>query len=186
VTPEQYQPEKPLTGLKGKPAIWEACQTFSGSWGYHRDEETWKSAHLLLSMLVDSVSKGGNMLLNVGPTARGELDDRAQERLAGLGKWMRLHQRSIYGCGPAPGKYPAPPDCRYTWRRETKRLYLHILSWPFKHICCKNLAGKVKYAQLLNDASEIKFSESKEGALTLTIPDVQPRVEVPVIELFLK
>ena len=63
--------------------VWEGCQTFSGSWGYHRDEMTWKSVKQLLHMLVDGVSKGGNLLLNVGPTARGEFDYRAMERLEG-------------------------------------------------------------------------------------------------------
>ena len=70
-TPEQWQPQGWIT-VDGQPVVWEACQTFSGSWGYHRDEASWKSIGQLVRMLVDTVSKGGNLLLNVGPTGRGE------------------------------------------------------------------------------------------------------------------
>ena len=184
-TPEQVQPEKPFLDETGKPKAWEACQTFSGSWGYHRDEKSWKSVHQLLFMLIDGVSKGGNLLLNVGPTARGELDSRAQERLGGMGEWMKRHDRAVTGCGAAPGDLTAPQDCRYTYNALTRRLYLHILSWPYLHVHCKALGGRVRYAQLLNDASEIKFNFRTDGYLTLTLPDVQPNVEVPVVELFL-
>ena len=74
-TPEQWQTLGWLH-VDGKPVVWEACHTFSGSWGYHRDEASWKSVDQLIRMLVDTVSKGGNLLLNVGPTGRGELDRR--------------------------------------------------------------------------------------------------------------
>ncbi|MDP2991235.1 MAG: alpha-L-fucosidase, partial [Kiritimatiellota bacterium] len=66
-TPEQFQPRE-WVRVNGQRVVWEACQTFSGSWGYHRDETSWKSVEQLLQMLIDSVSKGGNLLLNVGPT----------------------------------------------------------------------------------------------------------------------
>ena len=78
--------------------VWEGCQTFSGAWGYHRDEATWKSVKMCIEMLINHVSMGGNLLLNVGPTARGYFDARALERLRGIGEWMRLHSRSIYEC----------------------------------------------------------------------------------------
>ncbi len=197
-TPEQYMPRTGLT-VDGKPVLWEACQTFSGSWGYHRDEESWKSVDQLVKMLIDCVSKGGNLLLNVGPTGRGEFDDRALERLAGMGEWMKRHSRSIYGCAQAPAEFACPPDCRYTYNPETKRLYLHVYSWPFRHIHIDGMAGRVEYAQLLNDASEIKMlkrvpeasygamKESREATLlTLEIPVKKPPVTVPVVELFLR
>ena len=104
-TPEQYQPRE-WVKYKGTPVVWEACQTFSGSWGYHRDEQSWRSTDELIRTLIDAVSKGGNLLLNVGPTARGELDYRAMDRLAGIGKWMHHHSRSIYGCTAAPADIP--------------------------------------------------------------------------------
>ncbi len=140
-TPEQFQPRSWVM-VDGKPVIWEACQTFSGSWGYHRDEDSWKSLDVLIQMLIDSVSKGGNLLLNVGPTGRGEFDSRALDRLAGMGEWMKRHSRSIYGCTQAPDEFKAPQDCRYTFNPATNRLYLHIFAWPFRHIHLDNMAGR--------------------------------------------
>ena len=73
VTPEQYQPAKPME-IDGRPVPWEACQTLNGSWGYFRDNQNDKPVDLLVRMLVDGVSKNGNLLLNVGPTGRGNFD----------------------------------------------------------------------------------------------------------------
>ena len=150
VTPEQYQPSGPMSA-DGERIVWEACQTLNGSWGYDRDNVDYKSVDLLVRMLVDGVSKDGNMLLNVGPTARGDFDPRAIATLRGLGAWTRLHGRSIYGAGPAD--LAPPPDARYTQRGD--RLYLHLFAWPFQHVHLPGLAGKVDYAQLLNDGSEV-------------------------------
>jgi len=180
--------------------VWEGCQTLSGSWGYYRDEYSWKSVSQLLGMLIDGVSKGGNLLLNVGPTGRGEIDYRAREALEGVGDWMHYNSRSIYGCGAAPKSFAIPPDCRLTYNKEKKRLYVHVLAWPFRDIHLLKLAGKVEYAQLLHDASEVLFAESNvnkdphshmagpvpPGTLTLKLPIVKPNIEIPVIELFLK
>ncbi|MBV9851515.1 MAG: alpha-L-fucosidase [Armatimonadetes bacterium] len=193
-TPEQYQPRE-WVKVDGKPVVWEACQTFSGSWGYYRDEESWKSVDQLVRMLIDSVSKGGNLLLNVGPTGRGEFDYRALDRLAGMGEWMKRHARSIYGCTQAPDEFQAPQDCRLTYNPETRRLYVHVFAWPFVELHLDGFAGKVEYAQLLNDASEIKMEGRPDwqgghdvgaGTLTLRLPVKKPNVTVPVIELFLK
>lgn len=196
-TPEQFQPREWIK-VDGKPVVWEACQTFSGSWGYHRDEESWKSVEMLVQMLVDTVSKGGNLLLNVGPTGRGELDQRALDRLDGMGEWMRRHSRSIYGCTQAPAEFKTPQDCRLTYNPEKKRLYLHMFAWPFQaqHLDGKAFTNRVEYAQLLNDASEIRFHNKpewqakvdpdKKDSLTLILPVKKPNVTVPVIELFLK
>ncbi len=198
VTPEQFQPRYGVKNPDGSPAVWEACQTLSGSWGYHRDEMTWKSVNQILWMLIDGVSKGGNMLMNVGPTGRGEIDYRAKACLEGIGAWMHYNSRSIYGCGAAPEGMVAPPDCRYTYNPETKRLYLHILAWPFKAIHLSGMEGKVKYAQFLHDASEVRFNRSRQqehsnltekttaGDLAIRVPVNKPNVEIPVIELFLK
>jgi alpha-L-fucosidase len=193
-TPEQYQPSEWLR-VNGEPVVWEACQTFSGSWGYHRDETSWKSIEQLVQMLIDTVSKGGNLLLNVGPTGRGEFDVRALDRLNGMGRWMHHHSRSIYGC--TQSEFTAPVDCRFT--QNGQKLYLHIFAYPFRHIHLEGFAGKVDYAQFLHDASEVNMIEvdphaaaqntsmsGKEGTLTLELPVHKPDVTVPVIELFLK
>jgi len=197
-TPEQYVPKEGVT-MDGKPVVWEGCQTFSGSWGYHREEASWKSIEQLVQLLIDHVSKGGNLLLNVGPTARGEFDDRARERLSAMGEWMRRHGRAIYGCGPAPAGFATPQDCRLTYNPETKRLYVHVFAWPIRHLHLEGMAGKVEYAQLLNDGSEVKLIEGgpthlagpveqqgPAGLLTLELPIQKPAVTVPVVEVCLK
>ena len=191
-TPEQFQPRE-WVHVDGQPVVWEACHTFSGSWGYHRDEASWKSPEQLIRMLINTVASGGNLLMNVGPTARGTFDQRALDALEVYAEWMRLHGRSIYGC--TQSEFAPPADCRFT--QNGKRLYLHIFSWPFRHLHLDGFAGKVEYAQLLNDASEIKLLEPGKhnewsiaevagNTLTLELPVIKPDVVVPVIELFLK
>ena len=148
---------------------------------------------MLIRALVDAVSKGGNTLLNVGPTARGELDPRAAASLSAIGDWMRSHSRSIYGC--TQSQYSAPPNCRYTYNPETRRLYLHLFSWPLKHVHLDGLGGRVEYAQLLHDASEVRtidfaqhhrYPDAGDDTLTLELPIREPAVAVPVVELFLR
>lgn len=193
-TPEQVQPYE-WVKFKGIPVVWEACQTLSGSWGYHRDEQSFRSIENLIQTLIDCVSKGGNLLLNVGPTSRGEFDDRAVERLKGIGDWMHLHSRSIYGCTQAPEEFKVPQDCRLTYNPETKRIYVHLFAWPYTFLHLDGFADKVEYAQLLNDGSELKmginewFSNNisvNKSVLSLNIPYIRPNVAVPVVELFLK
>ena len=194
-TPEQFQPRE-WVRVNGQAVVWEACQTFSGSWGYHRDESSWKSEEQLLQMLIDTVSKGGNLLLNVGPTGRGEFDARALQRLQGMGRWMKRHARAIYGCTQAPEGFTTPQDCRLTYNPQTKRLYVHVFAWPFVELHLDGFAGKIDYAQLLHDASEVQikhrpdwqnhFGESFHDTATLHLPVVKPDVTVPVIEVFLK
>jgi alpha-L-fucosidase len=191
-TPEQFQPRE-WVQIDGEPVVWEACHTFSGSWGYHRDETSWKSPEQLIQLLVNTVALGGNLLMNVGPTARGTFDARALAALHTYAEWMALHSRAIYGC--TQSEHQAPADCRFTQNGD--RLYLHIFSWPFRHLHLEGFAGKVAYAQLLHDASEIRLlergkhdewsiAEQSAGTLTLELPVARPDVVVPVIELFLR
>jgi alpha-L-fucosidase len=191
-TPEQFQPRE-WVHVNGQPVVWEACHTFSGSWGYHRDETTWKNPEQLVQLLVNTVALGGNLLMNVGPTARGIFDPRATAALQVYAEWMRVHSRAIYGC--TQSAYAAPTGCRFT--QNGKRLYLHVFNWPFRHLHLDGFAGKIAYAQLLHDASEIKLlepgkhnewsiAEVSAETLTLDLPIVKPDVVVPVIELFLK
>ena len=183
-TPEQHTPSEWPT-VNGQRVPWETCQTFSGSWGYHRDETTWKSVDQLVVMLIEVVGKGGNLLLNVGPTARGVFDYRANERLEGMGKWMAYNSRSIYGCTQAPDEFTAPRNCLLTYNPETGRLYVHILEWPLNALHLNGFAGKFKYAQLLHDASEVRYRVDGNN-VTLNLPVIKPEVAVPVIELFLE
>ncbi|HEX8551947.1 MAG TPA: alpha-L-fucosidase [Abditibacteriaceae bacterium] len=202
-TPEQFVPREGVT-KNGQSVVWESCQTFSGSWGYFRDEESWKSPQQLISILIDGVSKGGNLLMNVGPTGRGDFDARANDALEVYARWMKRHQKAVYGCGPAPEGFVAPSGCVFTYNETTNRLYLHVLAWPFEQLHLENMAGHIEYAQLLHDASEVRFSETKvlanadagehaalsekqkAGTVTLQLPVKMPDVVVPVIELWLK
>lgn len=181
-TPEQYQPQEWLRDNDGNLVVWEACHTFSGSWGYYRDEYTWKSPEMLIQMLINTVSIGGNLLLNVGPTARGYFDKRAVNLLSAIGEWMKYNSKSIYGC--TQSEFTAPKDVRYT--QCGNKLYAHLFVYPFQHLKLPGLAGKIEYAQFLHDASEIKFVDDEQGHVTLTLPAVKPDQIVPVVELFLK
>jgi alpha-L-fucosidase len=188
-TPEQVKVDK-WPEYNGKRVPWETCQTFSGSWGYYRDETSWKSPAQLIELLIESVSKGGNLLLNVGPTARGMFDQRAQDRLAAMGDWMKFNGRSVYGCTEAPVTFTAPNNTLLTYNPATKRLYVHLLAYPMGSITLKNCADKIKYAQFLHDASEIRYrqgnSDENKNDVTFTLPVLKPSTEIPVIEIYLK
>jgi len=187
-TPEQVKVSK-WPEVNGKRVPWETCQTFSGSWGYYRDENTWKSPAQLIELLIESVSKGGNLLLNVGPTGRGVFDFRAQDRLTAMGQWMKFNNRSIYGCTEAPPEFKAPDNTLLTYNPVTKRLYVHLLFYPMGSMILPDMADKVKYVQFLHDASEIQFSAGRDGNrndLTLQLPVQKPPVEIPVLEVYLK
>ena len=133
-TPEQYQPTEWLRHEEtGELVNWETCQTFSGSWGYYRDEQTWKTPEMLIRMLVNTVSLGGNLIMNVGPTSRGYIDHRAEESLKVYADWMKYNSRSIYGCTMAEPDilaYGVPNDCRFTQSEDGKRLYVHLFAYP--------------------------------------------------------
>ena len=187
-TPEQVKVEK-WPEVNGKRVPWETCQTFSGSWGYYRDEYTWKSPAQLIELLIESVSKGGNLLLNVGPTGRGLFDYRAQERLAAMGKWMKFNSRSIYNCTAAPDDFIKPDNTLLTYNPDTKRLYVHLLFYPMGSMILPGMAGKVKYIQFLHDASEIRYRKGtgdNSNDLILQLPIQKPPVEIPVLEVYLK
>ena len=198
-TPEQLVPRE-WVRVDGKPVVWEACHTVAGAWGYDRDGSRWKSTTQLISLLIECVSKGGNLLLNVGPTGRGEIDERSLERLEGIGRWMHRHGRSVYGCTQAPACFPCPPGCLLTFNAAKNRLYIHVLNWPCGMLHLPGTAPLAEYAQLLHDASEIPMlteEVTEEAAdpqnevrsaelLSLKLPAEKPDTAVPVIELFLK
>jgi alpha-L-fucosidase len=153
-TPEQ---EIPATGLPG--VDWESCMTMNDTWGYKSDDHNWKSAETLIRNLVDCASKGGNYLLNVGPTAEGEIPPASVERLQTIGRWMKANSESIYGT-------TASPIGRPDWGRVTAKtvdgnttLYLHVYDWPENgSLAIRDMQGKVTSAKVLatGDAVEIK------------------------------
>ena len=113
-----------------------------------------------------------------------------------MGRWMQANGPSIYGCTQAPAEFKAPPNTLLTYNPKTRRLYVHLLAWPMGTLSLDGFAGKVQYAQLLHDGSEVRMStrrpsiwmteQSQAGELVLTLPIRRPDVEIPVVELVLK
>ncbi len=193
VTPEQFKATKWPT-VRGQRVPWETCQTFSGSWGYNRDEMTWKSVPQLIELLSETVSKGGNLIMNVGPTARGEFDERAMDRLAGFARWMHWNSRSIYGCTVAPEDLVAPNGTAITYNPETNRAYIHLYDYPMGRLPIE-WVDRIEYAQFLHDGSEIFINQPPKAHTQtgdthqigyLQLPMTKPAVEVPVVEVWLK
>lgn len=200
-TPEQIRVNKWVTHPEtNEKVVWETCQTFSGSWGYFRDESTWKSPRVLLSLLIRSVAYGGNLIMNVGPTARGYFDKRAIDSLKVYEEWMKYNSRSIYGCTMAEPEFKAPEGTLLTQSQDGKRLYVHILEYPYKTLAMENLSGKIEYCQFLHDASEVFYNENKpnfleeagtsddigDSEVRFVIPETEPDILIPVLEIFLK
>ena len=135
--------------------------------------------------------------MNVGPTGRGDFDDRAVNALSVYERWMKRNSRSIYNCTMAEPEFITPDGCRLTQSADRKRIYVHLLEYPLSTLPLEGFAGRIKYAQFLHDASEIKFTESvinqmgdnissEKSKVNLQIPGIRPDVVVPVIEIFLK
>ncbi len=199
-TPEQYQMKSWMQHKEtGEYLTWEVCHTAVGPmWGYDRDGGLPKSPETLINALINSVSLGGNLLINFGPTARGYLDSRAENALKVYADWMKYNSRSIYGCTMAePELLPlCPQGCRFTQSEDGKRLYIHLIEYPLSVLELPGFADKVEYAQFLHDGSELRMSSQltaisigateKENMLGIHLPITKPDVVVPVIELFLK
>ena len=115
-------PPEGIRDAQGQDLAWEACVTMNNHWGYHANDHYFKPAPLLIRKLVECVSKGGNLLLNVGPDGRGNIPLPSLDTLELIGRWMERNGASIYGCGPAG--LPKPEYGRYT--RKGNRLYLHV------------------------------------------------------------
>jgi alpha-L-fucosidase len=178
-TPEQ---SIPATGLPG--VDWETCMTMNGSWGYRTDDNNWKSTEELVRQLIDAVSKGGNYLLNVGPTAEGEIPPASVERLEGMGKWMDVNGEAIYGTTASPFK-------KLDWGRCTQKpgkLFLHVFDWPRGKLKVPGLNSKVKQAYLLGSEKEegktplLQFAQSADG-VAITLPEKAPNAIASVVVL---
>jgi alpha-L-fucosidase len=121
-TPEQQIPANGLPGVD-----WESCMTMNDTWGYKSYDDNWKSSEKLIRNVIDIASKGGNYLLNVGPTAEGLIPGPSVERLAAIGRWMKVNGEAIYGTTAGPFKTPP------AWGRVTSKngkMYLHMFEWP--------------------------------------------------------
>ena len=155
-SPEQIIPPEGVTDEKGVSVPWEACITMNNNWGYASTDKLFKSPKQLIRKLVECVSKNGNLLLNVGPDAMGEIPDESLAILSEIGKWMKRNSRSIYGCGKA--EFPKPEWGYYT--QNGKFLYAHVYEGNIGPLPLACLKGKANKARLLSDGTEMKFVDA--------------------------
>lgn len=176
-TPEQ---EIPANGIPGKD--WETCMTMGTHWGYNKNDVNLKPSAELIRMLIDIVSKGGNFLLNVGPTGEGLFPERNVQRLAEIGKWMKRNGEAIHGTSPGP--FPKAP----AWGRVTQKpgkLYLHVFDWPKDgKLVVPGLTAKVKKAYLLAAVQRAALKIiANAGGLEVAVPTQAPDPVASVVVL---
>lgn len=174
-TPEQ---EIPARGLPG--TDWETCQTMNETWGFKKDDDSWKTSRTLIRQLIETASKGGNFLLNVGPTAEGEIPGPSVKRLADIGKWMATNAEAIRGTHASPFQ-------ELHWGRCTSKpgtLYLHVFEWPKdKVLRVPGLRNTVTRAYLLADAEKALETKRAAGDVLVSLPDRMPDRDATVVVL---
>ena len=168
-TPEQ---QIPATGIPG--VDWESCMTMNDTWGFKKDDHKWKSTEMLIRNIIDIASKGGNYLLNVGPTAEGLIPAPSVERLEGIGKWMKVNGESIYGTQASPfAKTPWGRCTQKTLDGGKTRLYLHVFDWPADAKLTVPVKNKVVGAKCLACGSKLE-AKSTDGAVVISLPEGSP------------
>ena len=157
VTPEKFIPPQGILDVEGNPMLWEVCATMNNNWGFNGTDPFYKPASMLIKKLVECVSKGGNMILNVGPDAQGNIPPQSQAILRDIGRWMHDNAESIYGCGRS--ELPRPEFGRIT--QKDKTLYFHMYEntmgpAPLLGLRAEDVAG----IRLLSTGHEIPVSTS--------------------------
>ncbi|MFQ5749300.1 MAG: alpha-L-fucosidase, partial [Planctomycetota bacterium] len=178
-TPEQ---EIPATGLPG--VAWETCMTMNCNWGYNSHDHDFKSARELVLKLVDVASKGGNFLLNVGPTAEGRFPPESISRLKEIGAWMRIHGEAIHGATAGP--FPELPWGRCTERRLGRRsvLYLHVFDWPEDGaLVVPGIGNRARRAALMGREEDSLAVLRRGEDLVVHLPRTAPVSLCPVVAL---
>jgi len=166
-TPEQFIP---ATGFPGK--NWESCMTMNTTWGFGANDHNWKSPESLIRNLIDIASKGGNYLLNVGPTSKGLIPTPSIERLKEVGTWMKSNGDGIYGTTASPFRNLDWGRCTVKKIGGKNLIYLHIFDFPKDGILhIPGLASNINAAYLLKDKS-IKFkTELAVNYLNVYLPE---------------
>jgi len=175
VTPEQFIP---ATGYPGK--IWETCMTMNRHWAYCAYDDNWKSAEELIRKLSEIVSKGGNLLLNIGPDKYGTIPQICRDNLKKIGAWMKVNGEAIYGTQASP--FPFLPFGYAT--RKGNTLYLHIHDWSEKIAVPAGL--KIKKAYLLADPSVKIKHRRRRGHTWFRLPKFAPDAAVSVLAIELR
>ena len=154
VSPEQIIPPEGIRDVNGNDVPWEANFTMNNNWGYCENDRHFKPASMLIRKLVECVSKGGNMLVNVGPEARGRFPAESQRILREMGDWMAVYGESIYGCGKA--NLPKPEYGRLTRKGDT--LYVHILDAPVGYAAVPGVKKESVRARWLHSGAEARIA----------------------------
>ena len=144
--------------------------TMNDTWGFKKDDNNWKSTKDLILKLSDIVSKGGNFLLNVGPTSEGEIPQPSIERLAQVGQWMKVNSEAIYGTKASP--FPYLPWGKATLKGQ--KLFLHVNSWPTDGILKLPLMNKVTKAWLLATPDATVNIKQDDMHVELSVPAQAP------------
>jgi alpha-L-fucosidase len=160
-TPEQVIPADGVRDADGRPVVWESCMTLGNAWGYHAEDTNFKSPTAAVRMLIECVAKGGNLLLNIGPNARGRVRPAEAAAFQAIGDWMELHRDSIVGAGPAVVGGVLLPKPQWGWyTRRGDVLYAHLVERPAGPIPLLGLGGKVVQARWLHDGAEISMQKT--------------------------
>ncbi len=178
-TPEQ---EIPATGLPG--VDWETCMTMNRNWGYNAADKDFKSTADLVRKLIDVASKGGNFLLNVGPTSRGEFPPECVERLRAIGEWMKVHGDAIYGTQASPFEGLAFGRCTKKRAGENSTLFLHVFEWPADgRLVVPGLGSEVLSARsLTSGGGELGFERAGPDVV-VRVPPAAPNPIATVVAL---
>lgn len=153
-SPEQMIPPQGILNELGEPVPWEACITLNNNWGYAAEDRHYKTPEMVVRMLVECVSKNGNLLLNVGPDATGRIPEESVKILEQVGNWMQKNGGSIYGCGKAA--FPKPEWGRFT--QSGNKLYAHVFEPQVGAVCLNDMAGKIQRLRLLANGAERRLS----------------------------
>lgn len=180
-TPEQEIPPAGLPGLR-----WEVCQTLNDTWEYTHYDRSWKTASRLIRELVDTASKGGNYLLNIGPKPDGSVPAATQDLFVALGRWMREHGEAIHGtlASPFPSALPWGRCTRRDLGGERVRLYLHIFRWPFDGVLrVPPLENTVLSVALLSSpgTGPLGHDISEDGEIIIRLPVSEPNDHASVV-----